>query len=280
MKITFRTAALCGLLTACALTTPRAAHAQETQQQEARMFVDLRDSSLFDALDMVFRAAGVNNYKIDDFGRNVTIGKASFNDKKWDDVVRVLANDNGFRLRKVGGTYIVDPRPAPVGSGYPGGYPGMTPGMPGGYPGMMPGMSGGYNGANPAGNITTFGGRKMSLETRPSSQILPGGGNFGGNNQRRPPASGEFRLLTMQHVYAGGIALLFEGSTVLTTRQFIVPQAALNEDIGGQLLPRPGYELEDNNGNSGNNNSGSGGGSGGSTGGSGGSTGGSGGFGR
>lgn len=263
MKITFGSAALCGLLAACALTTPlTAAHAQETKQEDARMFVDLRDSSLFDALDMVFRAAGISNYKIDDRGRNVTIGKASFTDKKWDDVVRVLANDNGFRLRKIGGTYTVDPKPAPAGTG----YPGM---MPGGYPGMMPGMSGGFPGSNPAGNIQTFGGRKMSLETRPSPQILPGGGNFGGggNQQRRAPSSNEFRLLTVQHVYAGGIVRLFEDASVLSTREFLVPEAALVPDIGGSLtIP----QQRGSNGSSGGGGGGGGFGGGGSGGGGGG----------
>ncbi len=261
MKITFRSAALCGLLTACVLAAPMpAAHAQQEKQEDARMFVDLRDSSLFDALDMVFRAAGINNYKIDDRSRNVTIGKASFTDKKWDDVVRVLANDNGFRLRKIGGTYNVDPKPAPAGTGMPG-----MPGMPGSYPGMMPGMPGGFPGANPAGNISTFAGRKMSLETRPSPQILPGGGRFGGNNQQqRPPASNEFRLLTVQHVYAGGIVRLFENASVLSTREFLVPEAAVSGDDFGSLTLGGNSNNSQNGSSNGSSGSGGFGGSGGS----------------
>ena len=266
MKITFRSAALCGLLTACALMAPLpAAHAQQEKQEDVPMFVDLRDSSLFDALDMVFRAAGIGNYKIDDRSRNVTIGKASFTNKKWDDVVRVLANDNGFRLRKIGGTYNVDPKPAPAGTG--------MPGMPGGYPGMMPGMPGGFPGANPAGNITTFGGRKMSLETRPSSQILPGGGRAGGNNQQRPPASNEFRLLTVQHVYAGGIVRLFEDASVLSTREFLLPEASVSGDDFGSLI-LGGNQNNNQNGSSNGSSGGFGGSSGGSSGGFGGSSGG------
>jgi len=260
MKITTRSAVFSVLLAASALLTPlQAARAQEGAPADARIFVDLRDASLFDALDMVFRAAGISNYKIDDRARlpNFTVGTASFTNRKWDDVVRVLANDNGFRLRNIGGTYTIDPKPAAANSGFPG-MPGMMGGAMGAIPGGIPG---GFPGANPAGNIMTFGGRKMAMETRPSPQILPGG-RQGGTQGNRAPSSTEFTLKLVQHVYAGGIIRLFANSSVLTTREFLVPETAFSTDLGGQLLPRPGYSLADstqNSGTGGGNSGGSGG---------------------
>ncbi len=213
----------------------------QTANTEARVYVELRDASLYDALEMVYRAAGNPSHVIDPSAKAVNIGSATFQNQQWTEIVLKLANQNNFRVRNQGGTYIVDPRPVPT-TGFPGGFPGAG-GPPPGFGGPPPGFGGpppgfGGPGGNAFGGITTFGNRSVSpsVTTRVSPQTLPGRrGGLGGVT-----TGGEFRLLALQHVYAGGIAFLFEDATVLTTQDFIIPQVAREDAIFGILEERSG----------------------------------------
>ena len=206
---------------------------------EARVYVELRDASLYDALEMVYRAAGNPSHVIDPTAKAVNIGSATFQNQPWTEIVLTLARQNNFRVRNQGGTYIVDPRPVPT-TGFPGGFPG---GFQGGFPGAggprgFAGPPQGFGGP-PAGfgGIATFGNQSVSpsITTRVSPQTLPGGrGGLG------TIAGSEFRLLPLQHVYAGGIAFLFEDATVLSTQDFVIPQVAREDAIFGILEERSG----------------------------------------
>ncbi|HEX8235111.1 MAG TPA: hypothetical protein VF600_04080 [Abditibacteriaceae bacterium] len=246
----------------------------QTANAETRVFVELRDASLFDALEMVYRAAGNPSHVIDPSAKAVNIGSVTFQNQQWNEIVLRLASQNNFRVRNEGGTYFVSPRPVPAMGGFPGGPPGGFPGGPpagfGGPPGGFGGPPGGFGGQgrNPFGGIATFGNRSVSpsITTRVSPQTLPGRlGGLGGT-----VTGGEFRLLPLQHVYAGGIAFLFEGATVLSTQDFVIPQVAREDAIFGILEERSGtpeVTFEGTTGDSGNGggggNSGSGGGFGG-----------------
>ncbi|MBV9470432.1 MAG: hypothetical protein JOZ57_14435, partial [Abitibacteriaceae bacterium] len=137
---------------ATAATTQAAGDATATTTTEvtaaptARLYVELRDSSLADALEMVFKAAGIPAALIDQSAQAVNIESMTFTNAPWDSVARQLANNYGFRLRRnEAGTYIVEPRPELMqqnGYGSSGGYPGSG----GSYPGS--GGSGGYGGGS------------------------------------------------------------------------------------------------------------------------------------
>jgi hypothetical protein len=212
------------------LTSALQPAAAQTANTEARVYVELRDASLYDALEMVYRAAGNPSHVIDPSAKAVNIGSATFQNQPWTEIVLTLARQNNFRVRNQGGTYMVDPRPVPTTGGFPGGFPGA-----GGPP---PGFGG--PGGSPFGGIATFGNRSVSpsVTTRVSPQTLPGRlGGLGGVT-----TGGEFRLLPLQHVYAGGIAFLFEDATVLFTQDFVIPQVAREDAVFGILVERDGVE--------------------------------------
>jgi hypothetical protein len=272
MKTKFRTvAALIAASAAFAAATP-----SQAQTLDSKMFVELKDATLYDALEMVFRAAGNPSHVIDPMAKAANVGSISFENKDWQDVIRMLANNSGFRVRKDGDTFRIEPKPVanPGGPGFPGGFPGAFPGGP---PGGFPGAPG-----TPFGGVTTFGNRQVappaatenaavnaetaSVETRISAQTLPGGRRQGGagGNTNFYSSGGTWRILPLNHSYAGGIAFLFEEAYVLTTMDFVVPQIAMEGGITGFLGERsetPELEFStdidiDTNNLGGNNNTG------------------------
>lgn len=195
-------AGLCGI----------ASHPVQAQEAnaagEARLVVDLRDASLDDALNMIFKAVGDPTHSIDPAAKTFNIGTYHNQEPKaWNDIVRTLANMGNFSMRRDpgDGSWRIELRAAPTNPNFPGGMsPGMNPS------GMNP--SGMNNGTQP--NITTFGARSMS-SVRVSPQITP--------RRRTGNASGgTFVLIPVEHVYSGSIALLFEGGEILTTREFVL----------------------------------------------------------
>lgn len=243
---------LCGMMSGSA---------QAQEAGETRLVVDLKDASLDDALNMIFKAVGDPTHSIDPAAKTFNIG--TYNNmtdpKAWGDIVRKLPHMENFKFfRDPGdGSWRIELRVVPTANpGFPGGFPG---GFPNGFPGG--GSPGSPSGGAP--NITTFGNRSMS-QVRASPQIAPRrrtGGVVGGN----------FYIIQTEHVYAGGIASLFEDATILTTSDFLLPPSAIGEGgfaIGGLLLARPGYELEEpSKSNTGGGNTGGGNTGGGNTGG-------------
>jgi hypothetical protein len=260
--------AVATLLTSGALLTSalQPATAQTATAPADRIYVELKDASLYDALEMIYKAAGNPSHVTDPSAKAINVGNALFQNQPWNEIVLNLARQNNFRFRNQGGTYYVEPRPVPTTGGFPGGFPGGMP--PGGFPGARPGAGGG----NPFGNIGTFGNRQMSpsgpsVTTRVSPQTRPG--RLGANN-RLVTAGGTFEILPLQHVYAGGIAFLFEGATVLTTQDFVIPQVAIEDSLFGVLQERDGtpqIEFEGTTDGGGGGGGGSGGGGGGGGGG-------------
>ena len=132
------------------------AQGEVTPAGNGRFFVELKDATLYDAIDLVLKAAGSPAaYIVDPSAKQAPIGAVTFNNAAWDSIIRRLANEANFVIKlNPDGTKVVEPR-APVfaegefGSGYPGGeggYPGSGGGYPGGR-GGYPGGSGGYPGS-------------------------------------------------------------------------------------------------------------------------------------
>jgi hypothetical protein len=213
---------------------------QAQEAGETRLVVDLKDASLDDALNMIFKAVGDPTHSIDPAAKTFNIGTYSNMDspKAWGDIVRKLPHMENFKFfRDPGdGSWRVELRVVPTANpGFPGGFPG---GFPNGFPG------GGSPSGSPSGmspNITTFGNRSMS-EVRVSPQIAPTRRRTGNT------VGGDFHIIQTEHVYAGGIAAMFAGATILTTSDFLLPPSAIGEGgfpIGGLLGERKAYELAD-----------------------------------
>jgi hypothetical protein len=204
-----------------------------------RFYVELKDATLADALEMVFKAAGNPAHLIDAAAKDVKIASVTFPNVAWDSIVRQLANQNGFLVKKnTTGTTVVEPRvqtPAPGADGI--GPGGTTPRVPGGVP------------ANPFGaaleggeGVTTFANAQFS-ETQPGTQ---GNAQFGGTNRnnrnnntrttgnnnnnrgqrRQLNPEGNWRLVVIKHIYAGGIANLFADGEVIATDVMVLPESA------------------------------------------------------
>ncbi len=194
-----------------------------------RFYVELKDATLADALEMMFKASGNPAHIIDEAAKSVRIASVTLPNATADAVIRQLANQNNFLVKKnSAGATVVEPR-APVipadGMGMPGA---PVPGMPGGRPGIVP--------ANPFG---------VSLDDAPepvtiaNAQFGRGGNNRnrGGNNRNRRNRSewnknGRYRLLVVRHTYAGGVARLFANGDVLPTEALIMPESAMQSGSG------------------------------------------------
>jgi hypothetical protein len=195
-----------------------------------RFLVELKDTLLFDALKMVFRAAGNPSHIIDDTAKSVSVAPVVFNNVAWDSVVRQMANQNGFKMtRNAQGTFIIEPRVVATEPGFPGGFNpgGFNPGgfNPGGGDGQNRGWAGRRRGMGGQGAVpgNPFGGEAISPMTRVNPQTTPMfGGAAGGAATTDAGAVKEFRIVPVNHVYVGGIASLFSGNVgVVTTLQFV-----------------------------------------------------------
>ena len=221
--------ALTGTVISCSLPVQAQVAAPATTRLSV---IELRDASLADALELIFKAAGNPSHIIDESAQSVPIPSVTLNNIAWDAAVRNLANSNNFKVSRNGtGTWVIEPRnplPAegmmggeggPFGPGGPGGNPFLGGGRPGAAPGAG-GRAGGRGGFGGGGR----GGRTLSnqnVRTFSNSQTR---GNFGGGRPAANPNEGkDYRIIIVRHIYAGGIAQLFQGSTVIATETFVSP---------------------------------------------------------
>lgn len=232
-------AALTAFAGASVLGGVQSASAQDSSSSSSTRFsVDLKDATLRDALELVFQAAGNPPHVIDPAANQVRIGSVSFKNQEWRDIVRTLANLNKFRFRRESGTWIIDPRSSASGAQRNRPFSTTTA--------SSFQMRDFAAEPNNAGVKADF-----SVETRSSRQTGGQGGQGGqgggtGTTQslEKPLAvdsNNPWSIIEPVHIYAGAIALFFEGGTVATTESFIVPSAAFVSRLGGNLLNRPGY---------------------------------------
>jgi len=298
------------------VSVPQLSHAQDagvaTPTGGGRLYVELRDATLADALEMIFKAAGNPSHIIDESAKYTTIPFQTWENKEWGDIVRVLANLYNFKFYRDAQSqaYIIEPRIVPqavapvtpqFGSGgaTPFGQPpagevprnpfqnsgrpaGTAPGNPfqnpakaanplppaGGAPNIfnrpqaLPSLGGNRPGGTlPAGTApagadpddstpspfaqptipTTVPTTPFTIpSTAPTAPTRPTTGGTGTTTGTRPGSSKtgkngepkEYRVLTVKHIYAGGVATLF-GGTVLSAEELIVPATASGGGQGG-----------------------------------------------
>lgn len=224
-----RSAPLCALIAfgfgiACALP----AHAQNsiTPTAPGRFYIELKDASLSDALELIFKAADNPSHIIDESAQKVNIGDFTLTNITWDSAVRQLANQNGFKVsRNDSGAYVIEPR-VPVapadGTAAPGGLP-FAPALPSG-PSAVP--------ANPFGGVTTGAFEMLPrVATLSNAQTNPfGGGDAGGGASTEGKV---YKIIIVRHIYAGGVAKLFNNSSVISTESFVAPDSAQSGGAGG-----------------------------------------------
>ena len=221
------------------------AHAQNASNLEGRLaVVEIKDASLKDALELIFKSAGVNSYLIDDTAAAVQIPDMVRQNISAGDLARQLVRNGDFILsRNAGdGVYTVKPRnPTPLGGeegGFPGGFQGGFPGggnFQGGGGFQRGGNQGGGRNNVPSNPFGSFGasttGRPLitpKIEARANSQTrprVPGAGGTTGTTTKGPT---EFNFITIRHVYVGGIASLFANSEIITSEQFVSPEPSSN----------------------------------------------------
>ncbi|RYG70582.1 hypothetical protein EON80_07580, partial [bacterium] len=228
-----KTSSLCWMLalTGAVLPLARPASAQNavTNGAGGRLsVVELRDTSLADALEMIFKSAGNPSHIIDDSAQYVQIPSVTLNNIAWDAAVRNLANLNNFKVsRNESGAWVIEPRAPIMPEGGMMGENGMpfAPGMPG-----MPGMGSTFGSGN---NIPSnpFGNRPMapgmtarpSIRTFANSQTRPNTGGGRGGNTTNPNEGKDYKVIIVRHIYAGGLARLFANATVIDTESFVSP---------------------------------------------------------
>lgn len=196
--------------------------AQNTAPPSSTRFtVDLKDATLRDALELVFQAAGNPSHIIDPAASQVRIGTVSFKDQEWRDIVRILASQNKFRLRRENGSWIVDPRPDVRA------YLPSELGLP-----------------KRDLSVLTTSKADFSVQTLSSAQVGTTTGSTNGTLSRPTPvdSTNPWSIIEPVHTYAGAFALFFSGGTVVGTAEFIVPSSGI------------GLRNSNNNNNNTNNN--------------------------
>ncbi len=231
------------------------AHAQTTPRFST---VEFKDTTLNSALEMIFQAANNPTHTIDPAASQVAIGSITLQNIQWDSALRALANQNNFKVsRGADGSYLVEPREPILQPGA-----GGLPGAPSAFPGMgrTPGGIGNVP-ANPFGGAPLDNGNNTNFELVPSVSIQANAQTVAqpGGTGTSSTAGKKVILLTVRHIYAGGIAQLFNNSSVIATEPFVSPPSSGGGGGGGSS-----FGGNRGGGNSsfggGNNRSGSGGG--------------------
>jgi hypothetical protein len=128
---------------------------------DAGYLIELKDVSLYDALETIFQTAGNPSHTINEAAKSVYITSIAFNDTVWDAGVRQLATQNNFIVtRNAEGTYNIQPRTAnQSGQNRSNGQGGRrNRGNRGGATGTANPFGGGNFGGFGGGNFGGFGG--------------------------------------------------------------------------------------------------------------------------
>jgi hypothetical protein len=246
-----KTSSLCWMLALSGavlpLARPAAAQSAVTTGAGGRLsVVELRDTSLADALEMIFKSAGNPSHIIDDSAQYVPIPSVTLNNIAWDAAVRNLANLNNFKVsRNESGAWLVEPRAPLMLDGQMTGEDGMPFG-PLGSGSMMPGSPLGSGGSmmpsNPFGSrpMSPGGFARPSIRTFANSQTRPNTGAGRGGNASNPNEGKDYRVIVVRHIYAGGLARLFANATVIDTESFVSPAASGGNGGSGSRSGRGG----------------------------------------
>lgn len=201
--------------------------------------VELKDTTLADALEMVFQAAGNPSHIIDEQAQMVPIQAYSLTNIAWDAAVRNLAQLNGYKVsRNPSGTYLIEPRVIPSfdGSSFPGssGFDRTS-----GSSSSSSGSSSSFQGGPPnpflrnRGSGSTNMRSNGSLRTSANSQTRPNIGGRGGGTALDPNEGKDYKIIIVRHIYAGGLAQLFGNSSVIRTQDFVSPGQSGGGSSGG-----------------------------------------------
>lgn len=75
-----------------------------------RIYIELRDISLYNALELLFKGGGISDYRIDPSANDVFIKSIVLKDVVWEDALIRVTNSKGFILSRPGGKlYVVSP---------------------------------------------------------------------------------------------------------------------------------------------------------------------------
>lgn len=202
-----------------------------TPSGNGRFYVELKDASLADAIEMVFKASGNTAYIIDEAAKSVNIGAVNFPGAAADAIVRQLANQNNFKVSKnSAGAFVIEPRAPiipPSEWGMPDDMmdtPGITPrqGAPRGVPANPFGVSLEENSQPKTVASAQFGGARNTRNRNTRNSRF--------NRELNP--KGEYSLVVIRHTYAGGVARLFSSGDVIPTELLVYPESALNSGGG------------------------------------------------
>lgn len=215
------------------------AHAQTAARFST---VEFKDTTLNDALEMIFQAANNPAHTIDPSAAQVPIGSLTLKNLQWDNALRTIANQNNFKVsRGADGSYLVEPREPVLQDGMDGGgMNGGGMGDPRSFQGRGGGGRGGFQGGLPSnpfgGRPTTRGGVSFEVvppvSTQANAQVTqPFGGGTRGGTTGTPGA--KLNFIVVKHIYVGGIAQLFNNSSTIATEPFVSPGSSSGSGNGG-----------------------------------------------
>jgi hypothetical protein len=196
---------------------PAAAQKVEVKPEAGEdIHFDFRDAPILDIIDVLFRAKPGANKIV----KPGVLGKVSItlNNLEWETVLKYVVEQVKARVRKdENGVYIVEPD-----SRFQRPPQGGTPEMPG-----MPGLSG-LPGTMGEGRGRRRGGAEGGFPGLPGMRGQePGGIDEGVTTDEK-----RYHLVSVRHVYAGGMARLVNGS-IVSTDIFLLPSTASMSGCGG-----------------------------------------------
>ena len=180
-----------------ALAQPATPQSSITALGAGRFTTRFTGVSLADAIEAVYKAAGNPAHAIDATAKTVALGTSTFSDVRWQDIVRLLATQNGFTLRQdASGKYFVEPR-------------------------SIQSLESDVALAQAKSRTPIV---MLKVTAQVNSQTAPSlSDGAGGADEGK-----EYRLVIVRHVYVGGIAQLFANSDVISTENFLTPASALS----------------------------------------------------
>ena len=221
--------------------TAAQAQAEVQANGNGRFYVELKDTNLADALEMIFKASGNPSHIIDEAAKSSPLASVVFPNITAESLVLQLARQTNFLVRKnQAGTTIVEPRApraAPGGAGVGAAPAAPTRVAPDPFGAALeteettivaqaqvarPPAAGGV--MAPAGNTPPRNTTTYADDNEEETDIDP---------DEAEEEVKEYRAVIIRHVYAGGLAKLFAGGTIITTDQMVSPKSSGGGGGGG-----------------------------------------------
>lgn len=187
-----------------------------TELDNQRFDVEISKSTLANSLEELYQSTGNSAHEIDESAKNVVLDTTVFRNMEWHSIARLLAAQNGFTMRHdAAGTCIVEPETATVNPSHQSdvlSQSGMSPLLP--VASGQKAIRAGHQMARP----------RINAQVRPAPTVS--------DNVTVDDTDKTYRLISVDHVYVGGMSRLFRNADLIDSISFLVPSSSFGTSGG------------------------------------------------